>query len=528
MKKLFSPTMLLLLLTLVLSLPLLAQEDDPPVIKEAVSIVNVEVPVRVFDGDRPVPDLKKEDFLLTEGDEVQKINGFFIDQRLLNTGSEPKAGESALPPRHFTLIMRLTQMNDNLKTGMSTFARSVLHPGDRVEIWINDRALLTHVFRALAEFETWLFTSLKPYVSDAKHELDAIVRKIESRIQQYNVRKMQGDISAPDTLLFLEEYLGSFRQYKQQYLTPDLSMYYRYAARLQRIQNSKWVLSFYQYHLFPKLKIGGPLLRELETMVHVLTMGRSEDAAYARMISSLMQRLYIEFNSSADASSDVIAKIFYKVNASFHAVFIPTFQDTLLENIELKAINSEMENSLQHLIHLTGGSLQNTGNITSAIESIARKEDILYLLTYAPANPEQRGRIEVKLPRHPFTVRYDDQMRQDYLKEFLAREEKREQSLLIENLRLENGSVHFTIKGFLTQELKSDAQKTGSIYVVLRISNCDQVTVLEQKATMKANKKEISISIPISQAIPDCANIVVEVQDLISSSTTSGWIKKSL
>lgn len=499
-----------------------AQEEEPPVIREEVSVVNVEVPVRVFQDGRQVSGLQRSDFLLSEGGVPQKINGFFVDRRSL----VPRSGETSPvgPLRHFSVIFRLTQIGEGVKDGIRSLARNVLRKGDQIDVWINDRALLSHVFTAAGDFEKWIMDGLGPFVLEARNEQDSMVRKIETSIQQYRFRKMQGEVTAAETLLFLEEYLKSFRHYKQQYIVPDLAMYYRYAARLQRIRRSKWVLSFYQYHLFPKLKISGPLLQEIEMLARALNVGRSEDAAYARMINALLQQMHTEFNVADSLPSEAIAKIFYKVNASFHAVFMPTFQDTLLEDIELKAINSDLENSMRQLIKLTGGSLQNTSNIANALENISSSEDILYLLTYAPANPEDRGKISVSLPGHPYSVRYDDQMRADYLKDFIAREEKREQGLIIDNLRLENQAILFTIKGFLANESRSGTPG-GTVRVRLRISDCGLNILLEQEASMKTVKKEVSISIPLRISLPECSNIVVEAEDLLSGTTTQSWIK---
>jgi hypothetical protein len=66
---------LLLAIFALLCLPeLRAQEEE--ILRENVSVINTEVPVRVVFKGQAVTDLKKEDFFIYEGGRLQKINGF--------------------------------------------------------------------------------------------------------------------------------------------------------------------------------------------------------------------------------------------------------------------------------------------------------------------------------------------------------------------------------------------------------------------------------------------------------------------
>ncbi len=69
---------LLFILTITFAgIPLSLSSQEEIKTTEKVSVVNIEVPVRVFYKGRAVDDLKKSDFKLYEGKERQEIHGFY-------------------------------------------------------------------------------------------------------------------------------------------------------------------------------------------------------------------------------------------------------------------------------------------------------------------------------------------------------------------------------------------------------------------------------------------------------------------
>ena len=71
-------------------------------VQEEVSVVNIEVPVRVYYKGKPVPDLKKSDFLLYENGKLQEINGcnrFLRKIRIKDVGLEANIQQVVYKPR---------------------------------------------------------------------------------------------------------------------------------------------------------------------------------------------------------------------------------------------------------------------------------------------------------------------------------------------------------------------------------------------------------------------------------------------
>src|SRR5512135_3278117 len=70
----------------------------PQGIQLATGVINVEVPVRVFDGDRFVDDLALSDFEILENGKPQTIAAFYFVQKTSIQKEEAPALETGQPP----------------------------------------------------------------------------------------------------------------------------------------------------------------------------------------------------------------------------------------------------------------------------------------------------------------------------------------------------------------------------------------------------------------------------------------------
>ena len=97
-------------------------------------MVNIEVPVRVFDGDAFVPDLTIGDFEAREDGVLQDVQAVYL---IKNTAVERKEEKAPFEPktaRNFFLFFQVYTWNPKLEDAIRYFVKNVLSPEDSLTV----------------------------------------------------------------------------------------------------------------------------------------------------------------------------------------------------------------------------------------------------------------------------------------------------------------------------------------------------------------------------------------------------------
>ena len=96
-------------------------------LQEEVTVLAVEVPVRVLQKGRAVRNLTREDFNLFENGIKQEITAFEVVSRKISTPREISPEELKIPPkkRLFLLIFNIFDYNDNVGDGIDYFFEKI-------------------------------------------------------------------------------------------------------------------------------------------------------------------------------------------------------------------------------------------------------------------------------------------------------------------------------------------------------------------------------------------------------------------
>jgi hypothetical protein len=172
----------------------------------------------------------------------------------------------------------------------------------------------------------------------------------------------------------------------------------------------------------------------------------------------------------------------------------------------------------------TGGSLQRTGNLESALGKIEEKEDITYMLTYSPQNPDKIGRIRVKVDDRRFRILYDDQMRTDYINEYLKNKKLEVPDIRILNTNFRNKVLTVDVKDFLMSDQDNHTNK-GRVFFEIEILDSDNKILYDKKKTMIADKDHISISVDFPWMKKGRYNLIVQVTDIQTGKTSSDFLQ---
>jgi hypothetical protein len=522
---------ILVLLCLAFSAPLAGQSEEP--IKETVSVINVEVPVRVFSDGQSVPGLSKDDFQISEDGKTQQINGFYILHKKLNA-SKPASGEAPQTPtaagRYFVLIFRTYKWNEQLEKGLTYLFGNILRPQDQVLVMANNRILMIEQLGADERAQDKIRELVKTESLAAHNQMLSYVRSIEQNLNMNNFKMTIGgraDLSADYLMNFLDLYLKSWQDFKRRYLALDIDKFYYFSKHLEKIRKEKWVLNFYQLEQFPQIAFDGEIERQLRT--YVGTLNDSENPtmkAQGRIIEKLLQTIDMEMKLADDFPSEEVSKLFYKVNATFHSFFMRVFNDTESYEMEFRNVATDIENSLRMITDKTGGSLLASNDLPQSLATAAEKEDDYYMLTYEPISAKKIGKIKVTVKNKKYTVLYDNNIRADYINEYLQKKEAETPSVKIKGLAFKDKKLSLSIEDFSQTKIKGET--LGMLVVRIRIKNAQGQSVFDQSKNLQASKKPLSLSLAFNSLSAGKYDIIVDILDQVSSKSCTEIIQPEI
>ncbi|MFC2155766.1 hypothetical protein ACFLRB_04670 [Acidobacteriota bacterium] len=206
-------------------------------------------------------------------------------------------------------------------------------------------------------------------------------------------------------------------------------------------------------------------------------------------------KLNFEFMAATDFPTEDVSRLFYKVNATFHSILIPTPKDILSEDLEYREISTAFENFLRDITKKTGGTLISSANLASALDTIRDVEDIYYMLTYEPEDPKKIGRIKVVLADKTvkYKVVYDKNIRSAYIKEYLARKAAENPVIKIKEMAFTGKKLELLIGDFLIKEVGKT--RNGMITVHIVVEDKDGKALFDKSRQLTPESKSTSLSI---------------------------------
>ena len=506
-----------------LFIPFYGQDQDE-VIAEKVKVVNVEVPVRVFAAGKPVVDLKKEDFTILEDGRPQAINGFYINSKKIIPSAEVVSEvQPVVPSRYFVLVFRVHDFNDSLRKGLAYVFDRILRPEDRMLAFVNDFAREYPNLAEMGKVRLDIEQNMRDQCHVFHDQMLMKLREIDELVKIMKYEERGGENPAFKVLDSLQKYLELMRDYKRRFLIQSLDKYYLFSKYLEKISGEKWVISFCQKEMLPRLSGKSEAQRQVDDAISICQMSnRPEDAALAIRLSQLLRDLEHETSSGVDFPIEEVSKLFYKVNTTFHSLLINTRFETDSPDLEFKPISGGMEQSLRELSEKTGGTAISSTDLESSLAAIVEKEDSYYMLTYAPQSSKV-GKIRVSVARKECKVIYDDNQRADYINEYLKKMAGAQSNVKIEGLTLTDRRLSLTISGYSLAKLKDGI--AGFIGVQIRVKNAQNQNVYNVGKIYKAGSPSFGLSLDLSSLERGRYNVVVDVIDKVGGKTTTDFIQ---
>ena len=476
--------------------------------REYVQVVNIEMLVRVMKDGRPLAGLKKGDFTLLENGRKQEINGFVeVHRRITPTPAveQPQAEKKQRPGRLFLLFFWISESSIKADEALDYFFKDIYREGDRVIL--ADQRQSSEISNAAEKEKT--VAEFKAGVAELSRDLGWEKKRfrmqIEANLQNYiDCLKMQrkaGTSPRCDPIMFIVPYEQQLREYRLQHQKPNVERLEAMARALEAVDADKWALVFYQHDSLPLL--------DTEKM-------KSGNISFGGVIDALEKvnrdiLLPLEHLPLADA----LRTRFIQANTQFHLLLLDSRQapvsseaDSRFNFINPLPVFSNWEETFRQITTATGGEIMDGNRMKEALAEVANREDVYYVLTYAPDEGKRRARkVDIRVKGEGVKVVHGRRVEMENLPEIKLTAIKPVPGKVLLDLE----SIYMIGQG---------EQRSGLVKVSLSAAREDEKPQILVRDVEIATKG--SVEVPIKDLEPGRYQLAVRVVDSLTGLQAQG------
>jgi len=478
--------------------------------QEEVTVIAVEVPVRVLDNGRFVEGLTKSDFEIYENGIKQEITAFESRSRRISVPADVSAEELKNKPgkRVFFLIFNIFDYTEPVGEAIDYFFEKIFRKGDQIAILTEGVLFNMGTGRGVSRNVQDLKDTLKNFKAISTAQVYRPYRELRFEADRLlsALRGGSRDTSLENAIVkFYQNYERIWLEYKEQFIAPDIDLYRSLIKRAKAVEGEKWAICFQQREMFPKLKNEGPLDRKIRELAEGATTDPVK-SVMQRNIKSKQMRLMRMFDVSENMSAETLKNLFMEANITFHLILLKSMRPFVTKDFELREVAQDFEDSFKQITFSTGGYTAFSNNAVEAMEKASRTEDHYYLLVYYTKedNPKKKLNIEVKVKREGARV--------VHLKKFST-----EKSIPVSITDFGSGekTIRFSIENY--QRVRTGNELSGMAQVEITLFDEDSNKVYDEAKTLRLVEEETHISIPFPQLKSGDYFIIIQVIDRVAN-----------
>lgn len=359
-------------------------------------VINIEVPVRVYERNTFVDNLTMDDFEILEEGIPQKIEAVYLVKKKSIERKEEKIEFSPEISRNFFLFFEISEYTSKIGDAISYFIHNKVIPGDNI-IFVTplrtyrmvDRALDFKSKRELAQDlkEILLRDSLIGFSEyrSAVRELMGLAKALSSegnsfgQVDEFTTNQYK-DLPLDKKLMRYENILrmiGSLRRM-------DYKRFLDFAEYLKNLEGQKYVFIFYQREFIPQIE---PRIIDQFITVYQNTPN------IVRSLSSL----YDFYRRDTSFDLDLLKKIYADSSVSVHFLFVTTPPEHI-PGIYFHEQSEDIYSTFREISRATGGYMESSANPDYLFRRSVEASENYYLLYYSPLNYKISGKfIEIKV-----------------------------------------------------------------------------------------------------------------------------------
>ncbi len=477
--------------------------------QERVTVTAIEIPVRIIQKGEVVRELTRQDFEIYENGIKQEITAFEVISRKISAPIEKRDRRSL--KRTFILIFNVFDYNDAVGEGIDYFFAQIFRPGDHILIITENTMLNIEKGKTMSAVIHGLKETLKRYKVISTGQILKAYKDLDNECDRLlaSLRALRGGAlgsNGPQGVLrFYQNYERIWKEYRRQFIAPEIGLYRSLIRRVKHLEGEKWVLCFQQREMFPKLRSMGSLDYEIRQVIET----PSDDPVVTTMQRTIRSK-QMELNKLFDVSSvipaDVLRNLFMEANISFHLILFKSTRTMISEDFELGEVSQDHEDCFRQISHSTGGSTTFSNRISEAVQEASECEDYHYLLVYSPKGKpmDEERAIEVKLKNRRAEV--------IHLKRIPGATTP---PISLFNFKARRKSLSFSLTNY--KRVRVEGKITGYANVKVTVFDERSNKIFDEEKVLSLVEKDTHISLNISQMEPGNYFVIIQAVDRITN-----------
>jgi len=365
-------------------------------ISEKAVVLNVEVPVRVFQRNTFIDDLTINDFEVFEDGKKQRIEAVYLVKKRSIERSEEKKRFAPDTVRNFFLFFELSEYSAKFGEAVYNFMNNVIDPGDLLTIVtpmntyrlrgkaleVKSREEITKQLKGLMRRDILIGNS---EYRNSIRELSAIARLMSATMSrdenlQFNVDLFAAEgnenESFREQLVRYQEILSRLENLRK----VDQGKLLDFAEYLKDREGQKYVFLFYQREYIPQ--IDPSILNQFLSFY--------QDSPDIQMNLSNLFDFY-----KRDPLIDIeqVKKVYADASVSIHFLFFtPVVQKSL--GIVFQERSEDIYSAFSQMARSTGGFIDSSANPDILFKNALDSSRNYYLLYYSPNNYMSDGKFK--------------------------------------------------------------------------------------------------------------------------------------
>jgi hypothetical protein len=378
------------------------------VVEEKVTVINVEVPVRVFKGSHFVDNLTIADFELLENGKPQTLEAVYLVKRRAIERRDEVKRFTPQTNRSFFLIFEISEFTPKMGEALDFFLRDVIMPGDSLSVGtpMKSYRLKPRAFevRSREEISQQLKSLLRRDTLQGSSEYRDIIGDLEGLAQSITVGLSGNEDEMAGKILSIENKSLEFQGGAT--FDEQLNVYAMTLARLDSIRgvDQKRMLEFAN---FLKTEAGQKYVymfyeREFVPKIQPRLLYQYIDAHQDRPdINQSIQGIFEFYRRDIPFDVARIKESFADASTAIHFLLLtPTARHSSV--VVYTEQSEDIFSAFSEMALATGGFIQNSANPVALMRDAVEASETYYLLYYTPRPYTKDGTF------HKITVRVKD------------------------------------------------------------------------------------------------------------------------
>lgn len=365
--------------------------------------VNIEIPVRVFDGGRFVDNLKLDDFEVLEDGRPQKIEAVYLVK-----GTDIARREEMRPfapdtGRNFFLFFEIANITGQIVDAVNYFVRTVLVPGDVLTVVtpLKTYRMKTEAFEVVSKdrVAAQLIAILRRDVligyseyRDAVEDLAGLAKSMAASITQnmtgtiatvQGIDSFSGGGMARYEGLSLDEQLtryGDLIEKLQTLRRLDQGKFLEFARALKDRNGQKYVFLLYEREYIPKI--------DPKILYQYIDLYQDRPD-----IHQTVSGLFELYKRETTLNTEEIKLAYADASTSIHFLFITQPREDI-PGVRMEEHSEDIFGPFREMARATGGIALSGASPAGLMKEAVQASQNYYLLYYSPAAYAGDGRFK--------------------------------------------------------------------------------------------------------------------------------------